>query len=276
MILKNLKVIFILIITWVSVSSFAADTTNYAGTQKGNFFAYWGWNWSWYTKSDIQFHGDQYDFTLADVVANDRPSPFSWYTYFNPARLSIPQYNFRFGYFFKDNLSLSVGIDHMKYVVEQLQTVQITGNIQTGQSPYDGIYSLDNMMIQEGFLKFEHTDGLNYINFELRKHHQLFSYKFIHLNISEGIGAGVLVPRTNTSLLYFDRYDEFHLAGYGLGAMFGAQIKFFKHFFIQSEFKTGFINMPDIRTTEFPEDRAQQHFFFSQLNILFGSSFKFH
>lgn len=38
--------------------------------------------------------------------------------------------------------------------------------------------------------------------------------------------------------------------------------------------KGGFINMPDIRTTEFKADRAAQHFFFWQGNILFGFQVK--
>lgn len=34
--------------------------------------------------------------------------------------------------------------------------------------------------------------------------------------------------------------------------------------------KGGFINMPDIRTTELTSDHASQYFFFVQANILFG------
>jgi len=37
-----------------------------------------------------------------------------------------------------------------------------------------------------------------------------------------------------------------------------------------SELKGGFIHMPDIRTTLIPIDKASQHFFFSQANIVFG------
>ena len=47
----------------------------------------------------------------------------------------------------------------------------------------------------------------------------------------------------------------------------------YKRCFIQSELKGGFINMPDIRTTENKSDRASQHFFFTQINFLVGYSF---
>ena len=38
--------------------------------------------------------------------------------------------------------------------------------------------------------------------------------------------------------------------------------------------KGGYINMPNIRTTNFTSDRAKQSFFFTQFNWLFGMTFK--
>jgi len=46
--------------------------------------------------------------------------------YFNSGNITIPQYNFRVGYYFKPNWDISFGIDHMKYVLDQNQ---ITKNI---------------------------------------------------------------------------------------------------------------------------------------------------
>ena len=72
-------------------------------SNKGTWYMYWGWNYGWYTNSDISFKGDSYDFTLYDVVATDRQSPFGWDPYFKIDRVTIPQYNFRLGYFFNNN-----------------------------------------------------------------------------------------------------------------------------------------------------------------------------
>jgi hypothetical protein len=71
-------------------------------------------------------------------------------------------------------------------------------------------------------------------------------------------------------LLNKERYDEFHLSGYGVNALVAVNITFFDALFIQSELKGGYINMPDIRTTQFTEDTASQSFFFAQLNLTFG------
>lgn len=242
--------------------------------KKGTFSVYWGWNRDCYTKSDIRFTGKDYDFTLSNVIAKDRQSKFDPRLYFSPTRLTIPQYNFRIGYFIKDKYQLSMGADHMKYVMQNWQTVKINGHIDNSGTSYDGTYSNKDIVLADSFLLFEHTDGLNYENIELRRYDVLLQKKFITLSVNEGLGFGVLIPRTNTTLLNNARYDEFHLAGYGTGIVGAINLTLFKYFFIQSEWKGGFINMPDIRTTMHIEDGAKQHFFFSQYNIVFGCNFR--
>jgi hypothetical protein len=241
--------------------------------RKGNFFIYWGWNRAAYTTSDIHFSGNDYDFTLENVVAKDRQSPFSAKLYFSPNTLSIPQYNLRIGYFFHDKYNISIGADHMKYVMEQFQTVKINGTIANGTS-FDGTYNDSDIEMSEDFLKFEHTDGLNYENIEVRRFDVLFGRKNFSFAANEGLGIGVLVPRTNTTLMNNARYDEFHLAGYGLSAVLSLNATFFKYFFVQMEWKGGFIHMPDIRTTMYKSDKASQHFLFSQYNMVFGANFR--
>jgi hypothetical protein len=80
--------------------------------------------------------------------------------------------------------------------------------------------------------------------------------------LTEGIGTGILFPRTDATLLSKERNDQFHLSGYGIDAMVGLRTKIFKYFFLQTESKIGWINMPDIRTTNSTDDQASQQFFF--------------
>lgn len=243
-------------------------------SNKGKYYLYWGWNRGWFTNSDISFKGNDYDFVLKDVVAYDRPTPFALNPYFHLGWFTLPQYNFRFGYYFNDNWEISYGMDHMKYVMLQEQTVSITGEIANSQTNYDGVYSGDNIRLKQDFLKFEHTDGLNYGNFELRYSRDIYKYKILTVKWFGGGGLGFLLPKTNSTLLSKERHDDFHLAGFGLGAVTGFNITIWDHFFVQSEYKLGYINMPDIRTTNDKVDKASQDFFFSQLNIVFGYSFR--
>lgn len=240
---------------------------------KGQFFGYWGWNVDGYTASDIHFKGEDYNFTLSGVKAYDRQSNFDVKLYCNPLRATIPQYNFRFGYFISPHYNISFGIDHMKYVVKQLQVVGIDGYIDNPASNYSSIYEDYEILIRPGFLQFEHTDGLNYINTEYRRVDNLITGPHLKLNATEGVSAGILLPKTNCTLLDNARYDEFHLAGFGMAIMAGLNLEIYKYFFIQSEFKSGYINMPDIRTTMDPVDRAGQQFVFAQWNVVFGANF---
>lgn len=241
--------------------------------RKGKLYFYWGWNGSSYSNSDISFKGDNYDFTLNNVQAQDRQSKFSFSKYFSPTSITIPQYNFRVGYYFKDNWDISFGIDHMKYVVEQGSTAQISGSISNSGTEFDGEYNNDDIIIQEGLLEFEHTDGLNYVNFDIRHTNTLLNTNKVDIDFIKGAGIGFLYPKTNATLLNNERYDDFNIAGYGISAVAAVRVTFFERFFIQSELKGGFINLPNIRTTLSSADSASQNFFFLQQNILFGGIF---
>ncbi|HPQ08152.1 MAG TPA: hypothetical protein PK995_02895 [Bacteroidia bacterium] len=249
---------------------FSQTNNNIENSNKGRLYLYWGWNIDWYSKSDINFWGNDYNFTIKKAIANDKPSPFSFSTYFNPQKATIPQYNFRIGYYFKNNWDVSFGIDHMKYVVQQNQIVKINGYIKNSNTIFDNSYSNQNIKLTEDFLQFEHTDGLNYLNTEIRHSNKLISIKKINISLIEGLGVGLLYPKTNAKLLGKARHDDFHVSGYGIDGVIGVNINFLNWFFFQSELKGGFINMPDIRTTYYTEDKARQNFFFSQFNFVFG------
>ena len=243
-------------------------------SRKGDITVLWGWNRGWYSNSDIHFSGETYDFILDNVIGKDRQTKFDPAIYFHPKWITIPQTNLRIGYFIKDNYEISIGDDHMKYVVQQNQDVRIDGQIQNTGTNYDGIYNNDTIKITNDFLQFEHTDGLNYINIEFRRVDNILSYKDIDLNISEGIGIGLLLPKTNSSLLNNERYDQFHVSGYGFNSVISINLSH-KGYFIQSELKGGFINMSDVRTTNNSNDKARHSFFFAQANFLIGKVFRF-
>ena len=248
-------------------------------TNKGKFFVYWGWNWSSYSDSDIRFRGENYDFTLSNVKAGDRPTKFSFNDYFNPGRVTIPQTNYRIGYFFKENYTISIGVDHMKYVMTANQDVTINGVINVGNTTYDNTYTNETIKLTEDFLEFEHTDGLNYVSAEIKRFDDISSWfgldmENLQINLTEGVGVGILYPRSNTSLLGSERYDEFHLSGYGMSMGVGLNITFLKHFFLQFDAKGGYINMSDIRTTQNPIDKASQSFYFFENTLLIGGKFR--
>lgn len=238
----------------------------------GQVYVYWGWNWAWYSHSTIRFDGSAYDFELHKVVAKDRQSEFDANTYLNPANATIPQYDFRVGYFLKNNYNISLGFDHMKYVMVQDQKVIISGVVDDSGVAYEGINSENEIVLTDDFLQFEHTDGLNYINIEGRRFDEVFTYHKIRISLTEGLGIGGMYPKTNAKLMNNERNDEFHWAGFGIDGVIAINVSFVKWLFIQSEFKGGYINMPDIRTTPSAADKASQHFLFGQINMVIGAT----
>ena len=258
-----------------------AIKTNFKTKNKGKLYFYWGWNKAQYSYSDITFKGDDYNFTLYNIAAKDRQNPWDADLYLNPTNMTIPQTVARVGYFFHDNWNFSMGFDHMKYVMVEQQPATIDGYIDLNNpvSEFNGVYNNEYIYIDEDFLEFEHTDGLNYINVEISRVDNLGDYlkwnsDKIQLNLIESFGAGILYPKTNSTLLSKQRYDDFHLAGFGLSLKAGVNLTLFNHFFIQTEFKTGYIDMANIRTTNSTSDSASQELFFFQRNISFGYIFQ--
>ena len=283
------KALFVCILLSISGSSYSQkkqiETTpleiNFKTQNKGKFYFYWGWNKAQYSYSDIQFKGDDYNFTLYDVAAKDRQTPWDAGVYLNPGSMTIPQTVVRIGYYFHDSWNLSVGVDHMKYVMVDTQAVTIDGyiDLQDPLTQFNGVYNNAPLMIDEDFLQFEHTDGLNYVNLEISRVDNLGDYfewdsKKIQLNVLEAFGGGILYPKTNTTLLTKERYDAYHVSGFGISFKGGINLTFFNNFFVQGEIKTGYINMSDIRTTTSSADSASQEFFFFQRNISFGYIFQ--
>jgi hypothetical protein len=254
------------------------NTKKFTAHNKGKIYIYWGGNRECFTKSDIHFKGADYDFTLYDVTAKDKPKGFH-VDYINPVRMTIPQTNFRMGYFITNHYNIGIGVDHMKYVMEQNKAVKYSGNYPNRGS-YDEVLPDNEVLLTEKFLTFEHTDGLNYVNIDINRVDdisKLFGISNtdkIQINITEGVGAGALYPKTNAKLLSKERHDDFHISGYGTSIKVGLNITFFKYFFIQSELKGGYINMHDIRTTFDPADRASQSFSFLQRNLTVGGVFR--
>lgn len=242
-------------------------------SQKGQMLIFWGWNRAAFSNSDIHFRGEGYDFILHNVVAHDRPSEFSYHNYFQPDRVTIPQTNQRLVYFVKDHTAVVIGVDHMKYVMDQEQKVSVTGQIS------DPIYA---GMIQNGeidltdeeFLTFEHTDGLNYINFGLEKYKNIYNREKFDIVWSYGAGLGAMFPKSNVKLFGNERSDRFHVAGFGLDARTSVNFVFWKHLVARIEAKGGYINMFDIKTTlNNKPDKALQDFSFGQFNFGIGYTF---
>lgn len=271
-------ILFVFVLSGLSAQS---DSTNYKSKKyyhlnKGKLFFHWGYNRAWYTKSDIHFYGEGFDFTLINATGKDRQTPFNWVDYFAIQNLTIPQTNLKIGYLFKDQWALSFGVDHMKYVMQTSIYNEINGFININ-NPNDGIYNNNHKFLDGGFVLFEHTDGLNYINLEIDRYTIIKRWNILKTNVifenNTGFGVGFLLPKTNTTMFRTKHRDDFNLAGYGFNGKTGLKLSIGNYFYLQTEIKAGFINMPNIRISNNKTEGADQYFWFTQFNYLIGFSY---
>ncbi|MBK7382255.1 MAG: hypothetical protein IPI81_02810 [Flavobacteriales bacterium] len=243
---------------------------------KGTFFVHWGYNRAWYSWSDIHFDGPDYDFTLRHVEAKDRPMPFGK-DYFNPKNIWIPQYNYRAGWFFHDRWSVSLGLDHMKYVMVQDQTVRMDGYVNGTRSiQHATAEGSRDVRLTQDFLKYEHTDGLNLLSVDLDHYDRLWAGRnnTFRLNAYEGVHAGPVIPRSDVRLFGQGLNNRFNVAGVGVGAQAGFHVWLGKHVYIRNTLKAGWIDLTHVLTTGNDADHASQHFWFVQHAIVVGASFR--
>jgi len=199
----------------------------------------WGYNKEWYSNSNIHFrlaNGD--NFKLHNAVAHDKPDMDAIWK--NPSEISIPQYNYRIGFYInkKRTKSIELNFDHIKYVVTRGQKVHVTGTINN--QPVNG----DSILNSVTFLHLEHTDGGNLLHINYVQQNTVLTThttKRPLVNVLWKAGAGINIPRTDFTY-HGDRLNNnFHIAGYNLSAEAGARLYPFKHFFIEGTGKSGYV-----------------------------------
>jgi hypothetical protein len=231
---------------------------------KGTFYISWGYNKDYFTKSDIHLYNSTsqsypnardmngYNFTIKKAKATDRPRFNELFS----SDLSIPQYSYRLGYYFNDsrNLGIEINFDHAKYVMVDDQYVRVRGVIN------GKFYNVDTL-VSTDFLKFEHTNGANFlmINF-LKRRTLLKSTNQQHwLSVVIKTGAGIVIPKTDVTL-WGERLDNrFHIAGYIAGADIGLRYDLYKYFFFETSGKGVFANYMNVLTIG--SGKANHHFF---------------
>ena len=245
--------------------------------RKGSFSFYWGYNRAKFSSSDIHFHGPDYDFTLYDVKASDRPSPFTLKGYFSPSRIWIPQYNFRLGYFLTNNFHISFGMDHMKYVVDHDQQVLISGVVAAEASPrYAGTYLNDTVTLTRDFLTFEHTDGLNLASFEFEYLQPIKKFFRGNIGINANFGAGGVWMITRTDVRVFEDgiNNDFHIAGFTMSAKAGLRVDIWKYFFVSGDVKAGYVHLPWVLIKNSAPEGADHNFTFMEYTFNVGGYFR--
>ncbi|MET0465166.1 MAG: hypothetical protein ABW007_18515 [Chitinophagaceae bacterium] len=205
---------------------------------KGLYFQ-WGYNVDAYSHSDIHFkmsNGD--NFTLHNVRAHDSGDFDAIYK--KPSEISIPQYNYRIGFYLneKHSKAIEINFDHTKYIVTDGQTVRVTGTID-GQ-PVAG----DSVLDPKTFLHLEHSDGANWLHINYVRFYTAFQNHARTRSLVKYLwkaGAGINIPRTDFTWRGDRLNNKFHVAGYNISTEAGARLYPFKRLFLEVTGKTGYV-----------------------------------
>jgi hypothetical protein len=231
---------------------------------------YWGWNRSNYSNSDIHFWGDGHDFTIKNAQASDMQTDLShlFDIYLHPANITIPQTNLRVAYQYNADTAIALNLDHMKYVMTIGQVAEVVGTA-------NGAALSGTREINDSFVAFEHTDGLNVISLEIEKQRPVDLFGSAYpARVFALAGIGIVIPKSNVTMAVIGqtRNDEFHVAGYSAGLGAGLEVDFYKDFFFRTAYKFGYVNLPDVLTSA-RGDKASHHFTYNEILVAAGMRF---
>jgi hypothetical protein len=245
--------------------------------KKHQFYLSWGYTHAIYSKSTIHFKNtsmkenerrgtpDNYDFTIYNVTAHDRPD---FDKIKDVVNLTIPQFVGRAGFMFNDKWGIEMNYDHTKYVVDDWQRTHIKGQI-------DGAaIDKDTTMNPNRFLHFEHTDGANFWMLNAVRKIKLYNpnSNFCASAVLKP-GAGVVFPRTDVTIFGQELNNDWHVAGWIVGAEGGLRIEFMRNGIFEFVAKGTYADYRRCFILGRGNGNANHHFVTGQLTATIGLRF---
>lgn len=272
----HFSVTVLLFLLWNSITV-VGQSDSLELESRASIYFYWGYNRSYFSQSNIHFSGPNYDFTLYNVMATDAPTRFGL-SYFNPVTATIPQYNARLGYIFKSGFGVSIGLDHMKYVVTHGQDVRLSGVIsQAASEQYQGSYLNDTITITPDFLIFEHTDGFNHASIDFEYTRKIVRTRKDRFGLlwNFGVGGVWVITKTNVKVFGDGLDNHFHVSGFALSGKTGPRFMYKDTFFILAEMRFGYSSLPWIFIKNSQPERADQTLTFTEYYMAIGVNKRF-
>ena len=197
---------------------------------KGEFYFSWGYNKEWYTRSDVKVNQPALNsnYALQSVHSHDHPG---WDEGLFSVPISIPQYNYRFGYFFnkKKGLAFEINFDHTKHIIQDNQQVKIAGTLNGKQVDTSVNFSEGN-----GFYYYL-NNGANFLLFNIVKcwhWHENNNGRFVVDALGKA-GIGPLVPHVQNSFFGKANDPGFQIGGWNMGVEGAVRATFFKHIYLE-------------------------------------------
>lgn len=228
--------IVIAIVAIIFINSVSANAQE-KPRRRGELYFSWGYNTEWYTNSTIKIKQPSLgnDFSFKNVKGHDHRG---WDEGLFSLPLTIPQYNYRLGYFFgnKQDWGVEINFDHTKFIFADDQMVRIKGTINN--KPVDGHvrFRQNDAPGADSSSYYFLNNGANFLLFNVMKRWHLSANKKKTIMI-DGIskfGIGPLFPHVQNK--FFDQPEnnpDFQLGGWNTGIEGALRSTFYRHVYLE-------------------------------------------
>lgn len=240
----------------MAAQSVSAQTGgNWKFVKNGSFYLSWGYNTEWYTRSTVHVKQPSLgnDYKLVNVRAHDHPG---WDEGLFSKAMTIPQYNYRLGYFFneKQDLAIEINFDHTKYIITDGQQVNIKGNFN-GQK----VNSTREFSEKEGSFYYL-NNGANFLLFNLVKKFKLVKpgpANNLKLDLLAKAGVGPVIPHVENSFWGQKNEPGFQIGGWNTGIETAFRLTAFRYAYLEFAQKFDYARYSHLKVYE---GRARQAF----------------
>ncbi len=227
--MKSLRTVAIMVVFVLSIPSLSAAQTK--SEKKGEFYFSWGYNTEWFTRSNVYINQPelQNNYSFRNIKGNDHRG---WDDELLKKDITIPQYNYRLGYFFdrKKGLALEINFDHTKFIFTDNQQAHINGVLHGRAVDSSILFSNSN-----GFYYYL-NNGANFLLFNLVKRwtvHQSKTNKAFRLDFLGKAGLGPVIPHVENSFFGDKNKPHFQLGGWNIGAEGALKAIFFDRVYLE-------------------------------------------
>jgi hypothetical protein len=209
----------------------------------GAVYLSWGYNQEWYTNSTVHVKqdalGNNYD--LVQVNGHDHKGWNNKSIFRQP--VTIPQYNYRIGYYFneKQDLGLEINFDHTKYIIADNQRVRVKGKLNNVNVDDSILFSEQN-----GFYYFL-NNGANFFLLNLVKRFELYDSRSLAVDLVGKIGVGPVIPHVENRLFGVANDPHFQFGGWNTGLETALRVTVMRYGFIELSQKVDYARYSGLR-----------------------------
>jgi hypothetical protein len=202
--------------------------------RKGEFYFSWGYNKEWYTPTNVSISQPSLgnNFTFKNTKLEDHPG---WDDALLTKAISIPQYNYRIGYFIdKDkDLAIEINFDHTKALFLDNQTVHMVGTYNNRPIDSSFVFSKTGTGTSRNYYYL--NNGANFLLFNIvkRKKFTKISTKDFAFDGLAKVGFGPVIPHVENCLFGVKNNQLFQFGGWNTGAEYAIRSTFKKSLYAE-------------------------------------------